>query len=795
MPLTVDRDRYRFDEFELQPSRRSLLRDGSVVSLSPKAFEVLTYLVLNPGRVISKEELIKAIWPGSYVEESNLAQQIYALRRALADRSACIATIPGQGYQFTAEVVQATGPESTHSAAHLPDGSSSSEMLVQHMHERSTIVVEERVPNPAAHPGRLRALLWTGFSLAAVALLAIAGAKAWRRFNPPSYGHAEAVVADLDNSTGDTDFDHTLNKVLQIDLQQSPYFTVISEGRARRTLKMMRQPADEPITAPLAREICQRVNGQLYLAPAIAKVGDRYHLSLLAYDCGDGHTLGALRETVRSKNDVLATFSDLTEKIRRSAGEPRASVKEFSKPVYDEPTSSLEALKAYSEATRLGDGGKFAESIALYQHAVQLDPNFAVAYADMSTMYYNTADWTHDKQAIAKAYALRDTVNEREHFYIELRYHQSVTGDLHSLIESLRRWAATYPEDNLPVADLVNFETWTGQYPMAAAHAEAVLALEAKNNIHNGISYEISARAFHHANMPDRVRAVYAEALRWGVDTQGMHGVRMELAAEDGDRAELARQEAWGRGTPAESHMLQMEGSVELAQGHVAQAESLFARARIVAQRDKVEDTLADMDEYQVRMLAELGLTAEAKAQLKAMPASDPSLDKAFAEAAVGEKEVALAETRRQQAASPTDTLLNVEYAPSVRAIVALEEGKPQEAVALMQASAPYELRDPTVPYLRGQAYLAARQPAEAEVEFNKLADRPWLADPPAPLIPLAHLGLARAYAMQGQFGESGKQYKALLDAWQGADSDLPVLKQARQEYAQVLKSSASTRP
>jgi len=611
---------------------------------------------------------------------------------------------------------------------------------------------------------------------------------AWRMTHPPRYGHAVTVIADLDNETGDTDFDHSLNRVLQIDLQQSPYFTIVGDGRARRTLKMMSQPVDEPITAPLSREICRRLNGQVYIVPTIARVGGDYLLTLEANDCADGHSLGAARKEVSAKGGVLGAFSALTLQVRRAAGESRASLESFDNPVYDEPTTSLDALKAYSEATRLGVDGKFSESIALFRHAIELDPNFAVAYADMAGMYYNIGDRPHDREAIIKAYGLRNTVGERERLYLEFRYHQSVTGNLHSQLDALRQWAATYPQDNIPVIDLVNLETWTGQYGAAAADADRALDIERRNNIHNGISYEIAARAYHHANMPDKLRAVFVEAQQWKADTEGLHGIMVQFAAENGDTSGVEREIARSRGKPDETHILQEAASTALAAGEARRANALFAEATAAARRDNLQDTLVDIDDYRVRMMAELGLIAEARALLKRLPPADPSLDKAFTEAKVGNPTEALAEAQRQQSANPDDVLLNVEYAPSVSAAIALRQGKPNEAVVLLQAVAPYELRDPTVPYLRGQAYLAAHQGPHAAVEFEKLADHPWLADPPAPLIVLAHLGLARAYALENKTAGRRSEYEKFFALWKDADADIPTLKQAQSEYAKTGK-------
>ncbi len=774
-----------FGEFVLDPAARSLSRNGSRVALSRRSFDVLYYMAQHPGEVLSREQLLQHVWPDTHVDENSLSQSISALRRALDEKpgeNTYIATVPGRGYQFALPVETIGEPRTT---ASVDSTAAGAQLLVEERTVSHRVVSSERL----TRTGRTRVLLAAG---TIVALAAAFGYRLWRQNedNPP--GHTTAVIADLDNETGDPEFDHTLNKVLQIDLQQSPFFTVVSEGRARRTLKMMRQDPTELMTGPLAREVCQRVNGQVYLVPAIAKLGSRYSLTMQLNNCSDGRELASSRKEAGSKNDVLAGWANLTLRMRRAAGESRRSVKDFDKPLYDEPTSSLDALRAYSEAVRQGDAGKYKESIALYQHAAELDPNFAIAWLDMSSMYFNISDEVHDKQAITHAYALRDYANERERFAIELRYAQSVTGDLNALLDALHNWAATYPEDNLPLDDLVNMETWTGHYPEAASYADRVAAIEDRMNIHNGIAYEIEARAYHHANLPDKLRATYAKALQWKVDTQGMHGVMLQFAAENGDSAEVDRQLAWSRNTPNETHLLQEAGMAALAAGQVKRAEALFAEARQTAARDKMQDSLVDLDDYYVRMLVELGLKDHARAVLKLLPTSDPSLDRAFAQAALGDFDPALAAAEHMHAASPHDTLVNAEYVPSVQAVIALQKGDSKQAVHLLEPCAPFELRDPTVPYLRGESFLAANQPAQAITEFSKLAGRPWIDDPAAPLTTLAYLGLARAYAQQHNGAIAAQQYGRFLDAWSHADQDLPVIKQARQELAELQHQTTS---
>lgn len=434
----------------------------------------------------------------------------------------------------------------------------------------------------------------------------------------------------------------------------------------------------------------------------------------------------------------------------------------------------------------MGDAGNYKDSVALFRHAIELDPQFTIAYADMGSMCYNLGDAECSKTATSKAYALRDTVNERERFYIEMRYAQSITGDLHALLQSLHEWTALYPEDNLGLADLVNFETWTGQYAQAASDAETLRDLESRRNIYNGITLEIEARAYYHAHMPDRLRATYAMAVEHKADDAAIHGLLLELAANDGNQPGVDAQTAWARGTPNEAHVLQVAALAALAAGQARRAETLFDQATTAARRDHLADTLLDLDDYHARLLAEVGLNEQARELLATLPPNDPSLDKAFAEAELGLARQALDESKKQLATAPTDTLMAMEYVPSVQAEVALRDGRPDEVIQLLQAASPYELRDPTVPYLRGQAYLAAHRGKEAAAEFSKIAEQPWTADPPAPLIELAELGLARSLAQQGLIEQATERYRRFLTAWNDADPELPVLMQAKAELARL---------
>ena len=787
-----DQDIYRFDEFELDRAGRTFSRHGAQIPLYPKAFEILIYLASNPGRVVTKEEIFQAVWPESFVEEGNLARQVSSLRRALGDRSACIVTIPGRGYQFTA-LVQSGLPKGS------PTEDRTEDVLVQHVRERTHVVIEESFPAVEALPKRkvrrgIGSVLlsgkgrWVTIGVAAAVLLGVCGWFGWSRLHPKAEGHVRLVIADLENSTGDATFDRTLNKVVQIDLLQSPFFTVIGEGRLRHALQLMGHKADAPISGEDVREACQRLNAQVYLTPAIAAIGNRYLVTMSANTCSDGNLVAARKEDADSKEGVLRAIEGVTDRIRKDVGESRASLNHFDKKLFLERTSSLEALKAYSQATDLINSGKAEDAERLYKHAIELDPNFAVAYSDLSSSYFNLGDKVHDREYISKAYAMRDTVGERQQFQIAYRYHQSVTGDVPAMKNTLELWLATYPQDTTAMANLTNFYNWIGQYQQSGDVAARLIQQDRANGAWNGIFYEIAMRTFKHLGQYDKALELYNTAVEHKIDSPACHGLALQIAALRHDQKEVDRQIALARGTNSEASIQQQAAMAALADGRARDSEKLFTEAATAAKRDHEEADMSVIDAYRPRILAEMGLTARARELAEAFAGDDAFLDRLYAMAELSDPVAARTTAIARDKDSPQDTLMNAEYAPAVLAALALRAGKPADAVEMLRAAEPYELRDPTVAYQRGQAFLAAGKSTEAEAEFRKLIDNPGIDDPMTSLHALAHLNLARALKQQNKCIESRAEYAGFLDIWNSADADLPPLKQARTEMAQLPK-------
>jgi DNA-binding winged helix-turn-helix (wHTH) protein/tetratricopeptide (TPR) repeat protein len=462
----------------------------------PKTFEVLCYLAANPGRLVPKDELLKAVWPGSFVEENNLTQHVSLLRRALADRAGYIVTIPGKGYQFTAEV-KAEKPRSqpqmseaqVQSTPELAPG-------VEADTQASSAEVSPASP-PASH--KLRKLLrWIGFGVALtlLAAAAITATNAWRRLaHPPQV--RKVMVANFTNATGDATFDRTLKRALEIGLEQSPYIDVMSDREAVGTLRLMGRNEASAITPEIAKEICERGNRQVLLTGNITSIGHEYLLTLEATDCESGSKLAAAKEVAGTKERVLAALDSVADHVRRDLGEPSKSMKDFQTPIIEATTASLDALKFYSIGQSMDAQGKSeTETLPFYQKAVELDPQFAMAYGAIANEYYNLSEPNLASQFYKKAFDLSDRVSARERLVLQAHYYAEGRKDMQEGANIYRQWTATYPNDWKPWIDLADDYTQLGSYAPAIEAGQQALKLEPNR----AINYSVLVRAYRRAN-------------------------------------------------------------------------------------------------------------------------------------------------------------------------------------------------------------------------------------------------------------------------------------------------------
>lgn len=782
MPPVIN-DAYRFDEFELSRSRRTLLRNGQPVSLLPKTFEVLSYLVENPGRVVSKEELLKTAWPESFVEENNLTQHISLLRKALGDRSNFIVTIPGRGYQFTAEVASGDATQKLTPS----DG-----------------VAAAREALPADHAASVLRLavygvpLWVKVTAAVVVLSAAGltgywGYATWKQLTHPTQLR-KVIVADFQNSTGDATFDHTLKQALEIDLEQSPYIDVMGEHEAANSLQLMGRDKGSAITPEVAREICERSNRQVMLTGSIQSLGREYLLTIEATDCSTGSEIAGAKAEAGAKERVLSALDTVADKVRRGLGETPRSIEDYQVPIMQATTESLDALRSYSIGQSMDAQGKSeTETIPFYQRAVELDPNFAMAYGAMANEYYNLSEPYLASQFYKKAFDLSGKVSAKEKLVLEAHYYSEGERDMEHGINTYRQWTESYPNDWVPWIDLANDYTQIGQYGPAIAAGQQALKLEPSR----AINYSVLARALTRANRFDEARAVGRQAIQRGIDSPGLHATLFELAVMSHNPNDLTQETRWAAAHNTGwygwyYHFL--EGVAAESAGKHRFAEQLFHTSWESAERENLEEAASDILIYQAAAEMNLGLPAAARATLAiTRNTSKDSPDLAIVEAQLGDLTVA----NKFIAAHGPDThpgtlMANVDL-PRVRARLAMAHGNALEAVAALESAIPFEMANYTVPNERAEAWMAANRPDMAVTEYHKILSNQGV-DSLSPLYSLAHLGIARAYSRQGKIPESRAEYEHFFGAWKDADQDLPILKQAHAEYAKLPKAATPSK-
>jgi serine/threonine protein kinase/Flp pilus assembly protein TadD len=636
----------------------------------------------------------------------------------------------------------------------------------------------------------------------AAAAIALAAAMAATGFYWRSHGTAKLtekdtiVLADFTNTTGDVVFDDALKQALSIQLEQSPFLNTLSVLKVRETLVLMGRSANDRVTEEMAREICERTGSAMVLAGSIAPLGTQYILGLNAENCRTGDLLA--QEQVQSvrKEDVLNGLGQAATKIRAKLGESISSIQKFDTPIAKATTSSLEALKALSlgnnSLTQKGD----VDSIPFYKRAIQLDPNFALAYAQLGTAYANLEEPDLASENYQKAYELRNRVSEREKFLILSDYDSDVTGDLEKSIQTTQLWAQSYPRDAAPHNYLGLEYEFLGLYEKAAA--EQLTAIRLFPNSGNDYSnlmenYVALARL-------EEAKSTYRQAIERRLDNPFLHDERYAIAFLEGDAEEMARQVEWAAGKQgAEDLLLSAQSDTEAFYGHLEKARELSERAVGSASRNDLRETAALWQMNSALREAEFGNLERARQVVKAgltmAQTRHVKTLAALALACSGDLARSRAFTDELQKEFSLNTQLNHYWLPVVRAYTELRVGHPAQAVKLLEEAAPYDFAFPEPQfseggllypvYVRGQAYLALHQGKEAAAEFQKFFDhRTIVAN--SPLAALARLGLTRSYVLQGDSPKARTAYEDFFALWKDADPDIPILKAAKAEYAKL---------
>jgi tetratricopeptide (TPR) repeat protein len=633
-------------------------------------------------------------------------------------------------------------------------------------------------------------------AVVAVTILVIGlGVGGWLFFSRKAHALSDRdtiVLADFTNTTGDPVFDGTLRKGLSVQLEQSPFLRIISDQQIQQTLQMMGQKPDAKLTPEIARELCQRTGSAAFLDGSITQIGTPYLLTVKAVNCSNGASLASTETQASDKSHVLDALGKAASEIRNKLGESLSTVQKFDTPLQQATTPSLEALQAYSLAGKASERESDA-AIPLFQRAIKLDPNFAMAYLGLGIVYLDRGESSSAFENIRKAFELRVGVSEKEKSFIESAYHFVATGDLEKAQKDVEVWAQTYPRDSGPRDRLgIIYETF-GQYDKSLAEMREALRLSPESVK----SYENVVDAYLWLNRLEEARATAEEAKAKNLDSPHLHDSLYLLAFLQNDAAGMAQQAAWLADKSGwEDRVLANEANTAAYSGQLGKAREFSRRAIVAAERAEKKATAAGYEATAARREAIFGNEAEARRRAASALGLSTGQEvqvlygAALAMALVGDITRAQALTDELAKRFPEDTIVQFNFLPTLHAQLALSHNGAAKALEVLQAAAPYELGDVGTAdfypiFVRGQAYLAAQQGGEAATEFQKILDHRGVVGN-EPIGALAHLGLARAYAMQGDTAKAKAAYQDFLTLWKDADPDVPILIAAKSEYAKL---------
>ena len=658
---------------------------------------------------------------------------------------------------------------------------------------RSAIAAAEAGVKPA-----LKSTRWAAATGATILVITLA-VGGWLFFSRNAHALTDKdtiVLADFTNATGDPVFDGTLRQGLSVQLEQSPFLSFISDQQIQQTLQMMGEKPDARLTPEIARELCQRTGSAAVLDGSIAQIGARYLLTLKALNCVSGESLASTEAQASDKSDVLDALGKTASEIRNKLGESLSTVQKFDTPLEQATTPSLEALKAFSLGFQIHTTGD-AAAIPFYKHAIELDPNFALAYAWMGISFNDIGELSKDVESTRKAYDLRDRASEPEKYFITARFHKVVTGNLEKAEEALLLWIQAYPRSALPHIYLAGaIYPVTGQYAKAIEHGKEAIRLSPNFSP----SYALPMFDYIALNRLDEAKATYEQAIERKLKNGFFPLLLYQIAFLQNDTAGMARQVASSAGTPGvEDWLLGLEADTAAYSGRLRAAREFSRQAMDSAERAGEEETAATYSAGSGLWEALFGNADAARRRaslaMKRPAGHDVQYVSALALAYAGDDRQAQALTAGLAQSFPEATIVQYNYLPTLRAKLALSNGNTSEALESLRAGAPYELGQTTYSiyrctvmfpvYVRGEAYLAAHQGSEAAAEFQKILDHRGIVLN-EPIGALAHLQLGRAYAMQGDTAKAKTAYQDFLTLWKDADPYIPVFIAAKSEYAKL---------
>ena len=653
-------------------------------------------------------------------------------------------------------------------------------------------------------PGRAvarRTIRWgaaTGATILVIGLVAVGG---WLFFSRKTHALTDKdtiVLADFTNTTDDTVFDGTLRQGLSVQLEQSPFLSIVSDQQIQQTLQMMGRPAEAKLTPTIARELCQRAGSAAVLDGSIAQIGTQYLLTLKAVNCGSGESLASTEAQASDKSHVLDALGKAASEMRNKLGESLSTVRKFDTSLEQATTPSLDALKAFSSGRRVLTTTGSGAAIPFFKHAIELDPNFALAYAMLGRMYGDIGESGMAADYSRKAYELRDRTSEAEKYFITASFHIAVTGNMEKAQQTCELWTEAYPRTDMPHDYLSGIILPVlGQYEKAAKEAAEALHL----NPDFPVSYDVLTYSYIALNRLDEAKATYGQAVERKFDSASfLHIVPYQIAFLQNDAPEMAKQVASSVGkSPAENELLALEADTASYSGRLREAGEYSRRAIDSAERAGEKEAAALYFALHGLREALFGNAEEARRRATLATARSAQRDvhygAALALAYAGDDKGARTLADDLSKRFPEDTIVQFNYLPTLHAKSALTRGNVSEAIESLRVATSYELGTTTSSaygwtalypvYVRGEAYLAAHQGSEAAVEFQKILDHRGIVLN-GPIGALAHLQIGRAYAVQGDTAKAKAAYQDFLTLWKDADPDIPILIAAKAEYANL---------
>ncbi len=596
------------------------------------------------------------------------------------------------------------------------------------------------------------------------------------------------LLADFVNTTGEPVFDGTLKQALAVQLGQTPFLNILPDERVRQTLRFMGRPPDDRITRDVGMEICQRQGIKALLIGSISSLGSHYVITLEALNGQTGDAIARDQVEAENKEQVLSALSQSAWRLREKLGESLSMMNQYAVPIDQATTSSLEALKAYASGNELRTMGRSHDSVPFFKRAIELDPNFAMAYARLAVHHGNFNELDQAQQYAQKAYELRERVSEHERFYISEKYHNYVTGEVEKAIEVLQAWARTYPNDFVPHNNLAINYGFVGMLDDSLRESLEAVRLDPKSNT---ARTNVVDGFFRMGRYDEAVRA-YQELEAITPDADAVHFYAYTIAFVRDDHETMQREIAKSKGKQMEADLLWLQAVAATKSGKAQSAKEFTSRAvevlRAQGRQETISQVLTDLGSLQ----ATLGYCKDAQASasegLSAFRGRGSVPTAALTYAYCGDTNRSQALVDELLRLYPRDTIIVSIILPMIKAQIEKSRGNSEEAQRLSESSRRYDLS--TVlgyrsNFLRGLIYLEQRKGPEASKEFQQILNTK-LRDPYSPFYPLAHLGLARAAAIAGDAATSRTRYQDFFAMWKDADPDSPVLLQAKKEYEEL---------